>query len=104
MKEIFLKFMYRRKSITLKMPSGNVYCVEYHRTPFWTYDKRTLKLFFKDKMNWWHGQVWRVFPNGGRCGFGAWCIHATFPRKQMRKFLKAEASRIEKIINKENDK
>ncbi len=101
--ELFYKMMYRRKTIQIKADSGRVYIVEYHRSPFWTYENRTLKLFLKEKIKTWHGQVWEVFKNGGSCGFTTICITTMFPRHQMKKFLIVESNRIEKILNKEND-
>ena len=99
--ELFYKFMYRYKTIKLKTASGRTYIVEYHRSPFWTYEGRTLKLFFKKKIKTWHGQVWRVFENGGRCGFGTNCITTMFPRRKMKEFLIREVNYLEKILNKE---
>lgn len=101
MKNLFFKFMYRQKTITLKTDSGSTYMVEYHRSPFWTYEDRTLKLFFKKKIKTWHGQIWLVYPNGGHCGFATNCIITMFPRRQMKKFLISEVNRLEKIFNKE---
>lgn len=99
MVELFYRIMYRTHNITVEAPSGRIYCVEYHRSPFWTYDKRTLKVFFKDKFKTWHGQVWEVFPNGGRCGFGTTCIIQVFPKKHMREFLLREVKWLENILN-----
>lgn len=78
--------------------SGRNYIVEYHRSPFWTYEKPTLKLFFKNKFNSWHGMVWEVFPNGGTCGFGTYCTITYFLHREMKKFLTAEVSRLEKVL------
>ena len=64
---------------------------------------QTLKLFFKEKCNTWHGQVWKVFKHGSRCGFGTWCITTPFPRHKMKGFLVAEAGYLDKILNKENN-
>lgn len=101
--ELFYKFMYRKKIIKIKVDSGRVYIIEYHRSPFWTNEDYTLKLFFKKKIKTWHGRVWEVFENGGRCGFGSVCIINTiFPRREMKKFLIKESNCIEKILNKEN--
>lgn len=70
---------------------GTKYICEYHRSPFWGYEKPTLGLFFSDKLTTWHGQVWEVFPSGSRCGFGSNCISALFPKKKMQKFLNTES-------------
>jgi len=70
---------------------GTKYICEYHRSPFWGYEEPGLKLFFKDKLRTWHGQVWEVFPKGSRCGFGSTCFSALFPKKRMRKFLDTES-------------
>jgi hypothetical protein len=102
MKKLFYKFMYRNKTIQLKTDSGRTYIVEYHRSPFWTDEDRTLKLFFKKKIKTWHGWVWKLNPNGGRVGFGSTCIITMFPRRQMEEFLIREVNRLEKIFNKEN--
>ena len=102
LKNWFYRLMYRKKIIKLTTPSGADYIIEYHRSPFWTYEKPTLKLFFTEKCNTWHGQVWRVFKGGSRCGFGTWCIHTPFPRHQMKGFLVAEVRHLDKILNKEN--
>ena len=98
----FYRFMYRKRVMKVTTSSGKNYIVEYHRSPFWTYDKRNLRTFFKDKFKTWHGQVWMVFPNGGRCGFGTICIKTIFPYRQMKDFLAAEVWRLERILNKEN--
>ena len=74
-----------------KIIDGTRYIVEYHRSPFWSYEKPTLKLFIKDKLRTWHGQVWEVFPGGSRCGFGTICFAALNPKKRMKKFLDAES-------------
>lgn len=101
---LFYKLMYRKRTIKLRAPSGRNYIVEYHRPPFWTNEERTLKLFFKEKFNAWHGQVWEVFPSGGMCGFGTWFTRTLFPRRQMKKFLASEVRHLERIFNKENNK
>lgn len=103
MKKLFYKFMYRNKTIKLKTDSGRTYIIEYHRSPFWTYEDRTLKLFFQQKIRTWHGQVWKLCPNGGRVGFTTVCIIEMFPRRQMKYFLIREVNRLEKIFNKENE-
>lgn len=95
----FYKFMYRNKVIKLKADSGRKYIVEYHRSPFWTYEKPSLKLFFKEKYAVWYGQVWEVFENGGRCGFSTCCIKMLFPRKEMKQFLHNVTYYLEKIFN-----
>lgn len=98
----FYKFMCRSRTIKLKADSGRVYVVKYHRSQFWTYETPSLKLFFEEKYAWWHGQVWKVYDGGGGCGFGTICTRAIFPRQKMKKFLKAEVERLERIFNKEN--
>lgn len=98
---LFYKLMYRRKAVKLKTDSGRTYIIEYHRSPFWTYENPTLKLFLQKKFRTWHGQIWRVFKNGGRCGFGTTCIFTLFPRRAMKKFLIREVNYLEKIFNKE---
>lgn len=103
MKKLFYKFMYRNKTIKLKTDSGRTYAIKYHRSPFWTYEKPTLKLFFEQKINTWHGQVWKVYPNGGSVGFETICITTLFPRHQMKKFLLSEVNRLEKIFNRRSD-
>ena len=70
---------------------GTRYICEYHRSPFWAYEEPGLKLFFKDKLRTWHGQVWEIFPKGSRCGFGSTCFSALFPKKRMKKFLDTES-------------
>lgn len=99
----FYKLMYRKRIIKLTAESGNNYIVEYHRSPFWTYDKLNLKTFFKDKFKTWHGQVWMVYKNGSRCGFGTICIKTLCPYFEMKKFLNVEVWRLERILNKENN-
>lgn len=79
----------------LRYKIGDVtYEVEYHRSPFWAYEKPSVRLFLKKKLRTWHGQVWECFEGGGRCGFGTTCIWTLFPRKEMKKFLHAEAQNI----------
>lgn len=100
--ESFYKLMYKKKTITRKCDSGRIYIVEYYRSPFWTYEERTLKLFFEKKIKTWHGQVWEVFTNGGKCGFGCICLVDTmFPRSNMKKFLVRETNYLESILNKD---
>ncbi len=77
-----------------KIINDTKYIVEYHRSPFWGYEEPTLKLFIKDKLRIWHGQVWEVLPNGGRIGFGAECFMALYPKKIMKRFLDAESKRL----------
>lgn len=77
-----------------KIINGTRYIIEYHRSMFWAYEEPTLKLFIKDKLRFWHGQVWEVFPNGSRCGFGTTCFTALNPKKRMKKFLDAESKRM----------
>lgn len=100
---LFYLLMYRKRIIKVTANSGRKYIVEYHRSPFWAYEKPTLRLFFKEKYTTWHGMVWEVFENGGRCGFGTWCIDTMRPRYEMKKFLIAEVSHLEKIFNKEGN-
>ena len=98
---LFYKFMYRNHTITRKCKSGRTYIIEYQRSPFWTYEKRSLRLFFKEKMCTWHGQVWRVFENGGKCGFGTRCVVGKLsPRREMKAFLVHETNYLEKILDK----
>ena len=98
----FYRFMYRQRVMKVTTASGRTYILEYHRSPFWTSDTPNLKTFFKDKFKWWHGQVWLLYKNGGRCGFGTWCTKTMFPYKEMKDFLAAEVNHIERILNKEN--
>ena len=86
----FLNHFYHMHTIE-KNINGTRYICEYHRSPFWAYEKPTIKLFVKSKLCTWHGQVWEVFPRGGRCGFGSNCISALFPKKRMQKFLDTES-------------
>lgn len=71
--------------------NGIKYLIEYVRSPFWAYEKPSIRLFIKDKLCTWHGQVWEIFPQGGRCGFGCNCIKALFPKKNMQNFLDKES-------------
>ena len=98
----FYKLMYRKRIIKLTAESGRNYIIEYYRSPFWTYDNPNLNTFFKDKFRLWHGHVWRVFENGGKCGFGTKCIKTLFPYFKMKRFLAKEVSYLEKITNEEN--
>lgn len=83
-----------------KIINGTRYIIEYHRSPFWTDEKPTLKLFIKDKLRTWHGQVWEVFPHGSRCGFGTICFMALHPKKIIKKFLDTESKRLELLNRK----
>ena len=80
--------------------AGTKYIVEYNRSPFWGYEKPSLRLFIKDKLLTWHGQVWEVFPSGSHCGFGTTCFTALFPAKRMRKFLDRESKWVWECCNK----
>lgn len=102
-KELFFKLMYKSRTVELVADSGRKYIIEYNRLPFWVYENRTVRNFFRSKFVSWHGQVWEVFKNGGRCGFGTYCAEGIFPKHKMEKFLAAEVSRLEKIFNKENN-
>lgn len=99
---MFYEYMYRTKTIKRKFKDGNTYILEYHRSPFWAYEKRSLKLFFKEKFDLWHGYVWLVYESGSRCGFGSCCFRSFFPKRRMRKFLISETDRLENIFNKED--
>ena len=87
---IFLTLFYKVKVINKEI-NGVKYIVEYARSPFWAYEEPSLKLFFSKKIKTWHGQVWEIFPRGGRCGFGTTCIEAMFPKKKMQAFLDRES-------------
>lgn len=102
-KEKFYKHMYEMKTIERHCDSGNHYIIDYHRSQFWAYEKPSLWLFFKEKFTLWHGQVWLVYENGSRCGFGTCCFRALFPEQRMEEFLISEVNCLEKIFNKEND-
>lgn len=95
----FYRLMYRKKIVKFKADSGRVYIVEYDRIPFWTYDDRTLKVFFTEKFNHWYGYVWEVFENGGRAGFGGQVIITYFPRRKMKKYLLSQVKWLEKIFD-----
>lgn len=41
----FYKIMYKKYTLECNTDSGRKYIVEYHRSPFWAYEKPTLKLF-----------------------------------------------------------
>lgn len=92
-----------KKYIIEKNIKGTKYICEYYRSPFWAYEKPTLRLFFSDKINTWHGQVWEVFPKGGRCGFGSICFTAMFPKKHMKKFLDRESRFVWNACNKRDE-
>lgn len=96
--ELFYGFMYRKKRIGLKSGSGRNYIVEYRRSPFWSYEKPSLKLFFSEKINTWHGEIWLVYENGGRCGFGTNCLRTIYPGHKMKKFLVREVNNLERIF------
>ena len=96
MKDAFYAFMCRRKVLRYTC-NGHPFIVEYHRTPFWTNETPSLKLFVKEKADSWHGQVWLEYPNGGRCGFETIHIFSWLPRRRMLDFLKYEAQRISKL-------
>lgn len=99
------KLFYKTYHLHYKI-NNSTYEVEYHRSPFWTYEKVSILLFLKKKLRTWHGQVWLLYPNGGRCGFGTICEKALFPKRRMKKFLICEATRLEKLLNektKENE-
>lgn len=98
----FYKLMYRKRVIKYTADSGRNYIIDYHRTPFWTYEEINLKTFFKEKFTSWHGHVWEVFPNGGSVGFAGNFMDALFPRRRMKRFLIAEVARLEKIFNKDD--
>jgi hypothetical protein len=102
-KELFFKLMYKSRTVEFVADSGRKYIIEYCRTPFWTYENRTVINFFRSKFIWWHGQVWEVFKNGGRCGFSTYCTEGVFVKRKMQKFLVAEVNRLEKIFNKEDN-
>lgn len=102
MKDALYKFLCRRK-ISHYICNGEPFIVEYHRTPFWAYETPSLKLFLKEKASSWHGQVWLMFPNGGRCGFESIHMVSWFPRSRMRNFLKCEAQRISKLSSSKGD-
>jgi len=91
-----LKPFYKKHKIRCSI-NGNVYEVEYRRAPFWTYEKPSIIFFLKNKLRTWHGQIWEVFPNGGRCGFTTLCVtNKIFPMKEFSKFLDVESRRIHK--------
>lgn len=89
------KFKWFYKTHTLsKVIDGQKFVIEYYRDPFWAYEEPTLKLFLKKKINWWHGNVWKEYPNGSRIAAGfnySTCCKSWFPRKYMRAFLNYQA-------------
>ena len=91
--QIKFKCFYRQHTLSTTV-DGQKFVIKYHRAPFWTYEKPTLKLFFKEKFKSWHGSVWKVMPNGSEiaAGFGytTYC-DMWFPRKYMRTFLNYQA-------------
>ena len=98
----FLRGFYKVHEIK-KDINGSKYIVQYVRSPFWGYEKPTLKSFLQDKLCLWHGQVWEVLPGGSRIGFGTTCFDALFPRKRMRKFLNRESKFVWHACNDNND-
>lgn len=92
-KKIIYILFYRKKHIKRKI-NNEIFEIEYHRLPFWTNEKPSWKLFFTEKLNYWVGQVWRVFPNGGKCGFGHISIISLCPKRYMKKYLIKESDRI----------
>ena len=91
--QIKFKLFYKNHFISTKI-NGRKFIIEYGRSPFWTYEKPTIKLFLKEKLHSWHGSVWEVRPNGSRiaAGFGfTTCCKKYFPRKYMRTFLNYQA-------------
>lgn len=90
---ILKKFAFRIHRLRYKI-NDTVYEVEYYRSPFWGYEKPSVKLFLEKKLHSWHGQVWECFPNGGRCGYGTTCIWALFPKTKMKRFLHTEAKHV----------
>lgn len=87
---LFLNHFYKVCTLT-KVVNGVTYIIEYCRSPFWAYEEPSLRLFVKEKLITWHGQVWELLPRGSRCGFGTICIGALFPVKRMSNFLDRES-------------
>lgn len=91
--QIKLKWFYRKHTLSTTI-EGQKFIIEYHRTPFWTNEKPTLKLFLQEKANSWHGNVWKVMSNGSKIaagfGYNTYCKR-WFPRKYMRAFLNYQA-------------
>ena len=100
---LLVRLLYRKHRITNTINGVN-YIIEYSRSPFWTYERPSLWRFLIEKSTLWHGQVWEVFPNGGRCGFSHNCIRAVFPRRQMKDFLIRESNIVYKICYKDKEK
>lgn len=100
MLKLFLKIMLRNKTIKLTSESGKKYKITYHRETFWTNEIPSFKLFFKEKIYKWHGQVWLIGDYGNLTGFGHYCCFKYFPRKFMKSCLKKEVNRLEKIFSK----
>ena len=91
--KIRFKWFYRKHTLTTIIDDQK-FIIEYYRSPFWTYEKPTIKLFLKEKINSWHGNVWKVKPNGSRIAAGfnySTCCKSWFPRKYMRAFLNYQA-------------
>lgn len=93
--DVQIKFNWFYKKYTLSTEiAGRKFIVEYSRTPFWTYEKPSLKLFLKEKINTWYGSVWEVTPNGSRIAAGfnfGECCKAYFPKKFMKNLLECRA-------------
>ena len=98
----FLNHFYKVYTIEKNIKETKYIC-EYHRSPFWGYEKPTLRMFIKDKLITWHGEVWEVFPKGSRCGFGTTCFTAMFPKKRMKKFLDTESRFVWDACNKDKE-
>ena len=94
----FLNHFYKIYTLE-KDIADSKYIISYHRSPFWGYEDPSLKLFFRDKLCTWHGQVWEILPHGSRVGYGTTCIKAMFPRKQMKKFLNRESKFVWEACN-----
>ena len=94
------KFLMRNKHIR-KTVGNEIYEIEYQRSPFWVNERQSWKLFIAKKLFWWHGQVWLVYPNGGRCGFDTTCTRKVFPYFRMRKLLNNTSKRINSYRYKE---
>lgn len=93
--DVQIKFNWFYKKHTLNTEiAGRKFIVEYSRTPFWTYEKASFKLFLKEKINTWYGSVWEVTPNGSRIAAGfnfGECCKAYFPKKFMKNLLERRA-------------
>lgn len=99
--DLLMKVAYRTHRLRYKI-GDTTYEVEYHRSPFWAYEKPSVRLFLKKKLRTWHGQVRECFDGGSRCGFGTTCIWTLFPRMKMKKFLCTEAKRVYGICHRED--